>query len=194
MVCLKIWERCHYWSLWQWCMASEWSVQKIMESVRAFQLGGRELVSEAREDFNSSSCNSKLIGARYLINKGLLKAHPNTQIRMNSDRDTVGLGTYICFLCSTTHIQGLPFTRSFGESPTLSMVLISISTFFGMMDDLLIEQNLLATTSFHAMKKGVHVGYNFSTKWGLRLETLHKGSNVRHKLKMYKCFVKMWAS
>ncbi|KAK3015453.1 hypothetical protein RJ639_006815 [Escallonia herrerae] len=44
-------------------------------------------------EFSSSSCNKKLIGARF-YNKGLLSNKPNATILMNSARDTDGHGTH----------------------------------------------------------------------------------------------------
>ena len=59
---------------------------------------------EVGQNFNSSLCNAKLIGARY-INKGLIKSKPNIKIRMNSARDTRGHGTHTSSIIAGNYIN-----------------------------------------------------------------------------------------
>ncbi|XP_059635389.1 subtilisin-like protease SBT3 [Cornus florida] len=59
-------------------------------------------------DFNSSLCNSKLIGVRY-FNKGFMAANPNTTITMNSARDTKGHGTHTSSIVAGNYVEGASY-------------------------------------------------------------------------------------
>ncbi|XP_057975750.1 subtilisin-like protease SBT3 [Malania oleifera] len=60
------------------------------------------------QEFNSSMCNLKLIGARY-FNKGLIAADPRINIDTNSARDTNGHGTHTASTAAGNYVEGTSF-------------------------------------------------------------------------------------
>ncbi|KAG8377581.1 hypothetical protein BUALT_Bualt08G0048000 [Buddleja alternifolia] len=70
-------------------------------------------ICQAGEEFNSSLCNKKLIGAQY-FNEGVRAANPGVNITMNSARDDSGHGTHVASTAAGNYVDGVSF---FGYAP-----------------------------------------------------------------------------
>ncbi|KAH7567441.1 hypothetical protein ACOSP7_010662 [Xanthoceras sorbifolium] len=75
-----------------------------MKAIPARWKGG----CEAGQEFNSSLCNLKLIGAKY-FNKGIIAAMPGVNISMNSARDTQGHGTHTSTTVAGNYVSDVSF-------------------------------------------------------------------------------------
>lgn len=70
-------------------------------------------ICQEGQEFNSSLCNLKLIGARY-FSAGLRAANPGIVLSMNSARDNYGHGTHVAGIAAGNYVPGVSF---FGYAP-----------------------------------------------------------------------------
>ncbi|KAL8030033.1 hypothetical protein ABFX02_14G261500 [Erythranthe guttata] len=159
-------------------------------------------ICEEGEEFNSSSCNRKIIGARY-FREGLRAANPGVTIPMYSARDIDGHGTHTASIAAGNYVDGVSFFgyaagTARGVAPRARIAVYKVLWDGGVTSDLIagidqavadgvdilsislsdrstnLYENALSIASFGARKKGIVVCLSAGNR-GPSFATLRSG-------------------
>ncbi|KAL7085251.1 hypothetical protein ACP275_14G270800 [Erythranthe tilingii] len=159
-------------------------------------------ICEEGEEFNSSSCNRKIIGARY-FREGLRAANPGVTIPMYSARDIDGHGTHTASIAAGNYVDGVSFYgyaagTARGVAPRARIAVYKVLWDGGVTSDLIagidqavadgvdvlsislsdrstdLYENALSIASFGARKKGIVVCLSAGNR-GPSFATLRSG-------------------
>ncbi|KAK6130842.1 hypothetical protein DH2020_035411 [Rehmannia glutinosa] len=159
-------------------------------------------ICEVGEEFNSSLCNKKIIGARY-FREGIRTANPGVTIPMNSARDIDGHGTHTASITAGNYVDGVSFFgyapgTARGVAPRARLAVYKVLWNGGVTSDILagidqavadgvdilsislsnrntnLYENPLAIASFGAREKGILVSFSAGNR-GSGVRTIRSG-------------------
>lgn len=103
----KIWWGCYHRHHWLWYLVEHPSFQDHGMSTKPIWYKWKGSC-EKEQEFNSSLCNFKLVGAKY-FNKGLLNSNKTLKISMNSTRDSTRHGTCVSTIIVGNYVNKVSF-------------------------------------------------------------------------------------